>query len=155
MSDTTTETPTTGEVPVQPQAIPPVYMERPKRVIQFSMPMLMGTIIIVLVLGFAGGIAAQAFFPAKQGPVGHTGKQGPQGVAGPTGPAGSAANVNFSAEGLCFDSSYFTDNAGFGTSYTWVSNASLYTPTITNGAKSCPSGSFVPLEPAPGAAPTQ
>jgi hypothetical protein len=143
---------TTSEVPA---TAPPVYIPRPKRVIEFSVPMLIGTLAAVIILGFVGGIAAQAIFPAKQGPVGHTGKQGAAGPAGPAGATGSAANVNFSAEGLCFNSSYFTDNAGFGTSYTWVSNVGLYTPTITNGAKSCPSGTFVPLEPAPGAQPSQ
>jgi hypothetical protein len=129
-------------------------MERPRRVIQFSMAMLVGFAAVVLVLGFAGGIAAEGLFPAKQGPVGHTGKTGATGAQGPVGATGSAANVNLANEGLCFNSSYFTDNAGFGNSYTWVSNVSLYTPTITNGAKSCPSGSFVPLEPAPNS-PTQ
>lgn len=156
-------TETTGEVPVQPAnnsgTPPPVYMERPKRVVQFGIPMLMGTIIVVLVLGFVGGLAAQAIFKPADGHNGRQGKQGvagPAGPAGPIGPTGSPANINLANEGLCFGSTTFTDNTGF-TSNTWINNVWLNTPTVTsNGAKSCPSGSFVPLEPAPaGAAPTQ
>jgi hypothetical protein len=128
-------------------------MQRPKRVIQFSVPMLCATIIVVLVLGFAGGMVARAVFPAKQGErgaVGKTGKQGPVGQAGPIGPTGPAANVNLSALGLCFGYNTFNDTT---TNYTWVTSVQLYTPTVTNGTQSCPSGSFVPLQQAPGAAP--
>lgn len=149
MTDTTE--PTTGEVPAQPA---PIYMQRPKRIIQFSVPMLCATIIVVLVLGFAGGMVARAVFPAKQGAIGHTGKtgkQGPVGQAGPIGPTGPAANVNLSALGLCFSTgSYsFADT----TIPALLEYANLYTPTNTNGTQSCPSGSFVPLQQTPGAAP--
>jgi hypothetical protein len=134
-------------------------LERPKRVIQFGIPMLMGTIICVLVLGFVGGLVAQSLFPPA---AGHNGKQGKQGVAGPAGPqgatgaTGSAANINLANEGLCFGYNTYTDNLGFGQSNTWVDSVYLYTPNVAGGAKSCSTGSFVPLEPAPpGAAPTQ
>jgi hypothetical protein len=149
MSSTESTTETTGEVPVQPAAAPPVYVKE-KRVIQFSMGMLAGTIAVVLALGFLGGLAAQALFPAKQGPAGHIGKQG---VAGPIGATGSAANINLSAEGLCFGTSSYSFNDSITPSL--LTGAYLYTPTVTGNTKSCPTGSFVPLEPAPGASPAQ
>ena len=147
MSDTTE--PTTGEVPAA-AAPPPVYMPRPKRVIEFSVPMLIGTLAAVIVLGFLGGLAAQALFPAKQGATGHTGKQGVAGPAGPTGATGSAANINLSAEGVCYNVSY--NNSG---TVSFVDGVSVYTPTVNGTTKSCPSGNFVPLEPVPGAQPAQ
>jgi hypothetical protein len=145
MSDTMTEA--TGEIPVSTP--PPVYAKE-KRVIQFGIPMLCGTIIVVLLLGFMGGITSQALFPAKQGSMGHTGKQGVAGPVGPTGATGSAANINLSAEGICYNVDTTSQGGAF-----WVDSVSLYTPTVNGNTKSCPSGTFVPLEPAPGAAPTQ
>jgi hypothetical protein len=148
MTDTET-TETTGAVPV----VRVVNEKAPKRVLQMSLGVGAGIILAVIVLGFLGGLVAQGLFPAAHGPAGHIGKTGKQGAVGPIGPTGSAANVNLAAEGLCFNTTYYTPLDGVTPSL--VTGAYLTTPTVTNGTKSCPTGSFVPLEPSPGAAPTQ
>ena len=124
--------------------------QRPKRVMEFGIAALSIGIIAVLVLGFAGGLASQALFPAKQGPAGvpgkqgHQGQQGQVGQAGPAGPPGNAANINLSNIGYCFAYNTFNDTTD---SYTWVTSVSLYAPTDTNGTQSCPTGTFTPLQP--------
>lgn len=136
---TDTQAAETGQFPVQP------LYEKPKRVVQFGVPMLCTTIVAVLLLGFVGGLVAQTLFPAKQGPAGHEGKQGaqgPVGQAGPAGPAGNAANINLSTIGYCLN----VDNVYSG-GVSYVQDLSLYAPTLTNGTQSCPTGSFVPLQP--------
>jgi hypothetical protein len=135
-----------------PYMAPPAPAVRPKRVIEFGIPMLLGTIIVVLILGFAGGIVAQSLFPAQRGPAGAQGKQGAVGQAGPQGPAGNAANINLSAIGYCFGTSSYSFNDG--TTPSFITDVFLFAPTDTNGTKSCSTGSFVPLENAP-AGPTQ
>lgn len=138
----TTQTDPTGQISAPAPAYEP---SKAKRVVEFGFPALCIGIVAVLVLGFAGGIAAQSMFPAKQGPVGAQGKEGKQGQvgqAGPIGPAGNAANINLSSIGYCFN--YDTQTSG---TSTWVTDVTLYAPTDTNGTQSCPTGSFVPLQP--------
>jgi hypothetical protein len=93
--------------------------------------MLLAVAGIAIVLGFVGGLASHAAFPAP---------------AGPTGPAGSSGAVPTGNLGYCFNVSYFTDNAGT-TSYTWVSGVTLVSPTLQSGTQSCPTGTFIPLTP--------
>jgi hypothetical protein len=102
-----------------------------------------------------GGVASHALFPQKQGPEGKQGIAGKTGAAGAIGPVGPAANVDLSKLGVCVNVAYFTDNAGFGTSYTWVSNVDIFTPTVTNGTQSCPTGTFTPVAASAAPAPTQ
>jgi hypothetical protein len=134
-----------------PYMAPPAPAVRPKRVIEFGIPMLLGTIIVVLILGFAGGIVAQSLFPAQRGPAGAQGKQGAVGQAGPQGPAGNAANINLSAIGYCFG----TNTTSFtGDLTTYVTSVFLYAPNDTSGTRSCSTGTFVPLA-QPTSGPTQ
>jgi hypothetical protein len=111
--------------------------------------------ILAIVLGFVGGIASHAIFPQNQGPEGKQGIAGKAGATGPIGPTGPAANVDLSKLGVCVNVTYFTDNAGFGTSYTWVNGVSIYTPTSTNGTQSCPTGMFTPVAASSTPAPPQ
>lgn len=147
MSNTGTEA--TGEVPTQ--GAPPVYVTRPKKVVQFTYPMLGIVIAIVLLIGLTGGLLGQVLLPPRNGHRGAIGKTGVAGPVGPVGPAGSAANVDWASQGLCFDSGTSTYSFNDGTTPPLLTNAYAYlsTPVVTNGAKSCPSGSFVPLEAAP------
>ncbi len=41
------------------------------------------------------------------------------------------------------------DFGGSGTGYTWVQDVDIYTPTLTNGTQSCPSGTFTPVSASP------
>lgn len=105
---------------------------------------------IAVVAGLVGALLSQAIFPA------HTGRVGPAGVAGPVGPQGPAGsannfqaalskvNVNTSKLGYCF--SYNTQTSSDG-STSWMTNATLYPPTDSNGALSCGTGSFISLTP--------
>lgn len=135
----------TGQVPPQqPADAPPIYLQRPKRVVEFGIPMLLATIIVVLLLGFAGGVAARALFPAQRGPIGAQGKQGAAGETGPQGPAGNAQNINFQTIGYCFG--YDTYAFSGGTTPDFITSIELYAPTVTNGTQSCPTGTFTPLQ---------
>ena len=130
------------------QGVPPVAPQ-PKRVVQLGIPVLISAVLLVLVLGFLGGLVAQSLFPPKDGHRGARGPQGVAGVVGPVGPAGSAANVDWATHGLCFNSG--TSTYSFSNDPTippLLTNAYAYlsTPTVTNGTQSCGSGTFVPLE---------
>ena len=95
--------PTTQQQPTQ-APYSPQPTQRPKRVMEFGIAALSIGIIAALVLGFAGGLASHALFPAQQGPAGASGKegkQGPVGQAGPAGAPGDAANINLSTIGYC------------------------------------------------------
>ena len=141
---TYTSEPTTEQV-APPQPAP---QQNQKRMVEFGLPALCISIIAVLVLGFAGGLASHALFPSKQGPAGaqgKEGKQGPVGEAGPAGPAGNAANINLSTIGYCVN----VDNVYSG-GVSYVQDVSLYAPTLTNGTQSCPTGTFTPLQPTNG-----
>jgi hypothetical protein len=106
---------------------------------------LAGFAIVGAALGFAGGLATHAIFPAKNGVNGQPGAQGPAGEAGPSGPQGPAGNnTDLGTVGYCFNTSYF-DNQTYGIDY--IDNVSLTAPVNTNGVDSCPSGTFVPLQP--------
>jgi hypothetical protein len=82
------------------------------------------------------------------------GKEGKTGAAGPIGPAGSAANADLGQLGYCVNVTYYTDDTGVGTSFTWVGGVGLTNPTITNGTQSCTTGTFTPIAATP-ASPTQ
>jgi hypothetical protein len=118
---------------------------RPKRVVELGVAALSIAIIAALALGFAGGLASHALFPAQQGAAGATGKQGAVGQTGAAGPAGSAANINLSNIGYCVS----VDNVYSGT-LSYVQDLSIYAPTLTNGTQSCPTGTFTPLQPTSG-----
>ena len=103
------------------------------------------TAIIAIVLGFGGGLASRALFPAKQGkigPQGVAGKPGPPGNQGATGPAGSAANLDLSRFGYCVNIQYGTSNT-----VTYVSSVGISDPIDNDGTLSCPSGTYTNLEP--------
>jgi len=127
----------------QPQPLAP--QPQSKRIVHLGFPAFCIGIIAVLVLGFAGGLASHALFPAKQGPpglAGKQGKQGPVGQAGPQGPAGDAANINLSNIGYCVNVNYV-----YGGDVTYVSGVSISSPVLTDGTQSCPNGTFTPLQP--------
>ena len=103
------------------------------------------TAIIAIVLGFGGGLASRALFPAKQGKTGLqgiAGKPGPPGNQGATGPAGSAANLDLSRFGYCVNIQY--GNSG---TVSYVSSVEISDPIDNDGTLSCPSGTYTNLEP--------
>lgn len=101
--------------------------------------------IVAVLLGFSGALVSHAIFPPAAGKAGAVGAQGAVGQAGPSGPAGPAgSSTDLGTVGYCFNASY-TSNSGA----SWVSGVSLYAPTNTNGTLSCPTGTFVPLQPSP------
>jgi hypothetical protein len=87
--------------------------------------------LLALVLGFVGGIAAHAVFPAEKGSPG---------LQGPPGKSVSAASLNLGAIGLCVSSD--TDTATGDLYYETISD-----PTDNDGSLSCSSGTFVNLDP--------
>jgi hypothetical protein len=101
-----------------------------------------GVAIVGAVLGFAGGITSHALFPAHNGKPGAQGPVGQAGPAGPSGPAGSSTDLG--TTGYCFNTSYF-DNQTYGIDY--INSVSLTSPVDVNGTQTCPSGTFVPLQP--------
>lgn len=92
--------------------------------------------LLAVILGFLGGVVSHSLFPA---PAGAQGKQGEPGRPGVPGPPGSAANVNLSTLGVCFQENFDSTSSV-------VTSVSIYSPTITNGTQSCPSGTFVPVQ---------
>lgn len=103
---------------------------------------------VALIIGVLGGVVSHALYPTHDGKPGAVGKQGPPGEAGRAGPAGptgpGGSSTDLSTTGYCMNVSYTTDTYS---NYTYVSGVSLSSPTLVNGTQTCPSGSFVPLQP--------
>ena len=134
MTDTTETqpTPTYAE-----HAMPPAVEPAPPRagLLGLSLAALSVVVLLALVLGFVGGLASHALFPAPQGPRGETGAAGVPGKAGatgPAGPAGPAANVDLASLGVCVNVTY----GDSGVSY--VSGVSISAPVITGGTQQPP-----------------
>jgi hypothetical protein len=126
------------QTPVQPT----------KQAARVGVGMLVGVAVTALLLGFVGGMASHALFPAKAGavgPQGLVGQAGPAGRPGLAGPAGPAANIDTTKLGYCLNVTYSSSG-----STSWVSGVSLQPPTIQSGTQSCPVGSFVPITATPG-----
>ena len=137
--------PSFGTMPPANDIPAPNAAETPKdkKVISVGIGVLFASAAVAVILGFFGGIASQALFPAstgaqgKQGKPGSPGSPGSAGKQGDPGPPGSAATVNLSALGIC-TSSYQTGG--------YLTSVYISTPVVTNGTQSCPSGEFVPVQ---------
>ena len=131
--------PSFGTMPPANDIPAPNAAETPKdkKVISVGIGVLFASAAVAVILGFFGGIASQALFPASTGAQGKQGKPGSAGKQGDPGPPGSAATVNLSALGIC-TSSYQTGG--------YLTSVYISTPVVTNGTQSCPGGEFVPVQ---------
>src|ERR1035437_342213 len=87
-----------------------------------------------LMLGFGGGLASHAAFPAPAGAA------GPSGVVGRAGALRPAANIDLRKIGLCVWTEYaFSGSVGY------VNGVSIFPPTNNGGTLSCPYGTYVNL----------
>lgn len=101
--------------------------------------LLLALAVIALSLGSgaAGALVALRIQPPMQGAAGPMGPAGPAGLAGPKG-----ADAQLGQVGLCVAGTTLSTTTGIVYVTTTVNS-----PTSNNGVISCPTGSFVPVQP--------